>query len=165
MSFKLSKRLNKIVEMCDTVDTIIDVGTDHGKVAISIANKGLSKKVIAIDNKEGPLQSCEKNAKLFINNDNVEFKTLLSDGLNNLTVEDKKNELGIIITGIGYDNMKNILESINDYNFKYLILSPHTKIIELIKYLENINIEIVQQETLYDDEKYYYILKAKKKCV
>lgn len=157
MNLKLSKRLNKIVELCDPVDTIIDVGTDHGKVPIFLANLGIAKKVIAIDNKPGPLDACEKNAKLYINNPNVSFKTLLSNGLEKV---DNSIESGIIITGMGYDNIKSIIKNINDYNYKYLILSPHTKITELIKYVDSMKIKIVNQESVFEDDKYYYILKA-----
>ena len=159
MSLKLSKRLSKIVDLCEPVDTIIDVGTDHGKVPITIANLGLSKNVIAIDNKPGPLDACRKNAELFITNKDVIFKPLLSDGLDKI---DKGIESGIIITGIGFDNMKDIIKDINEYNFKYLILSPHTKITELIKLLSTLNIDVIEQTNVFEDDKYYYIIKAVK---
>ena len=159
MSIKLSKRLSKIVDLCEPVDTIIDVGTDHGKVPITIANLGLSKNVIAIDNKPGPLDACRKNAELFITNKDVIFKPLLSDGLDKI---DKGIESGIIITGIGFDNMKDIIKDINEYNFKYLILSPHTKITELIKLLSTLNIDVIEQTNVFEDDKYYYIIKAVK---
>ena len=159
MSIKLSKRLSKIVELCDPVDTIIDVGTDHGKVPITIANLGISKNVIAIDNKPGPLEFCKKNAELYLKNKNVNFKSQLSDGLEKV---DKNIESGIIISGIGFDNMKEIIQDINEYNFKYMILSPHTKITELIKYLSTLDILVTEQENVFEDNKYYYIIKVVK---
>lgn len=159
MSIKLSKRLSKIVELCEEVNTIIDVGTDHGKVPITLANLGISQNVIAIDNKIGPLETCKNNAKNNITNKNVNFETLLSNGLDKIS---KSDEVGIIITGIGYDNMKEILHNINDYNYKYLILSPHTKVNELIKYLDELKITIIEQVNVFEDDKYYYILKAVK---
>lgn len=159
MSIKLSKRLLEVVNLCDPCDTIIDVGTDHGKVPINIANMGICKSVIAIDNKKGPLKSCEENAKKYIINKNVQFKTILSDGI---TKVDKNIECGIIITGVGFDNMKEMLKDINDYNFKYLILSPHTKINELFKLLSIKNIIIVNENVVLDNDKYYHIVKAVK---
>ena len=157
MSLKLSKRLAKIVEMCENVDTIVDVGTDHGKVPITLVNLGIAKNVIAIDNKNGPLDICKRNAEIYIQNKDVSFRTLLSNGINDVP---KNTETGIIITGIGFDNIKEIINNINEYNFKYLILSPHTKITELIKFLSNINIQIKSQESVFEDDKYYYIIKA-----
>ena len=159
MSIKLSKRLSKIIEMCEPVDTIIDVGTDHGKVPITIANLGVSKNVIAIDNKPGPLEICKKNAELYMTNENVCFKTLLSNGLDKV---DKSIESGIIISGIGFDNTKEIIKDINEFNFKYLILSPHTKVTELLKLLSTLNLVVNDQENVFEDDKYYYIIKAVK---
>lgn len=160
MNLKLSKRMKKIIELCEPCDTIIDVGTDHGKVAITVANINISNEVIAIDNKKGPLQNCENNAKLYLNNDSAKFTLLLGDGLTNV---DKKKEVGIIITGMGYDSIRQVLFNINEYNFKYLILSPHTKINELISYLDSIDLMICEQECVFEDEKYYYIIKVKRK--
>lgn len=160
MSLKLSKRIKKIIELCEPCDTIIDVGTDHGKVAITVANINISNEVIAIDNKKGPLQNCENNAKLYLNNDSAKFTLLLSDGLTNVN---KNKEIGIIITGMGYDNIRQVLFNIKEYNFKYLILSPHTKINELISYLDSIDLMICEQECVFEDEKYYYIIKVKRK--
>ena len=157
MSLKLSKRMMKIVELCDTCDTIIDVGTDHGKVPITIANLNLAKNVIAIDNKRGPLKACEENANLYLTNSNASFSTLLSEGL---TKVDKDIECGIIITGIGYDNMCEILSDINERNFKYLILSPHTKIDSLIEFLTNIGLKVETHVEMDEDKKHYHILKV-----
>ncbi len=157
MKLKLSKRLELIVKMCDCSDTIIDVGTDHGKVPITIANLGLAKNVIAIDNKKGPLETCDKNAKIFLNNKDVLFTTLLSEGLEKV---DKDIECGIIITGIGYDNMCEILSDINERNFKYLILSPHSKIDKFKEFLNDLNLKIIEENTIFEDKKNYSILKV-----
>ena len=157
MKLRLSKRMEEIVSLCEKVDTIVDVGCDHGKVAIGVANLNLSNSVIAIDNKIGPLNACIKNAEKYLISPHAEFKTILGSGIEKV---DKKVESGIIITGIGYDNMIDILSNINDYNYKYLILSPHTKITELIKYLDKVNIDITENKNVFEDEKYYYIIKG-----
>ena len=162
MKLKLSKRLEAIVNMCDYCDTIIDVGTDHGKVPIAIANLKLAKRVIAIDNKEGPLKSCRENARLFLTNDDVKFETLLSEGLSKV---EKDIECAILITGIGYDNMKEILDDIDERKYKYLILSPHTKVDKFIEFLQSKNIKIVENRQLFEDKKNYNILKAVRNVV
>ena len=157
MSIKLSKRLMTIVEMCEPCDTIIDVGTDHGKVPIEIANRGFANNVIAIDNKVGPLEICKNNADLYIENKKCHFYTLLSDGLEKV---DKSIETGIIITGLGFDTISKMLLNINEYNFKYLILSPHTKVTELIKLIDELKLKIFEQKNVFEDDKYYYIFKV-----
>lgn len=148
--------------MCDYCDTIIDVGTDHGKVPIAIANLKLAKRVIAIDNKEGPLKSCRENARLFLTNNDVKFETLLSEGLSKV---EKDIECAILITGIGYDNMKEILDDIDERKYKYLILSPHTKVDKFIEFLQSKNIKIVENRQLFEDKKNYNILKAVRNVV
>ena len=148
--------------MCDYCDTIIDVGTDNGKVPIAIANLKLAKRVIAIDNKEGPLKSCRENARLFLTNDDVKFETLLSEGLSKV---EKDIECAILITGIGYDNMKEILDDIDERKYKYLILSPHTKVDKFIEFLQSKNIKIVENRQLFEDKKNYNILKAVRNVV
>lgn len=159
MGIKLSKRMKMIVSLCDYCDTIIDVGTDHGKVAITVANLNLAKNVIAIDNKKGPLKACEENAKFYLTNHTVNFTTLLSNGLSMI---DKDNECGIIITGIGFDNMCEILNDITERNFKYLILSPHTKINSMIEFVKNQGLKIIYNVELEEDNKHYNILKIVK---
>ena len=58
--------------------------------------------------------------------------------------------------------MKEIIKDINEFNFKYLILSPHTKVTELLKLLSTLNLVINEQENVFEDDKYYYIIKAVK---
>ena len=157
MKLKLSKRMEMIVSLCEEVDTIIDVGTDHGKVAITVANLNISKKVIAIDNKIGPLNACKENAEKYLTTPHAKFETSLQNGIENI---EKNIECGIIITGIVYDNMIKILSNIADYNYKYIILSPHTKMPELIKFLDKVNIDITENKNVFEDNKYYYIIKG-----
>lgn len=158
MKLKLSDRMKLIVDMCEACDTIADVGTDHGKVAIAVANKFPTSKVIAIDNKKGPIEACIKNSLTYLENRN-NFTAIVSDGIKSL---DKSTEVGIIITGIGYDLMKEILQDINEYNFKYLVLSPHTKVNELVTFLESKNIKVIENNQITEDNKIYNIIKAKK---
>ena len=160
MKLHISKRLQLIIDMCEPCDTIVDVGTDHGKVAISLANLKISNTVIAIDNKIGPINTCKENAKMYLNDDSAKLLIEQSSGIETLN---KTTEYGIIITGIGYDNMREIISNINEYNFKYLILSPHTKITELIKYIEEKNMDVTEQKNIYEADKYYYIIKVKKR--
>lgn len=159
MGLKLSKRMETIVAMCDPTDTIVDVGTDHGKVAIAVANAKLANQVIASDINDKPLNACIENAKLYLDNNSFDFKTLVSDGLKGI---DKGIRCGIIIAGIGYDLICEILKDIDEYNFEYLILSPHTKQAEFVKFLQEKNLRVVEERTVYEDEKAYFIFKVRR---
>lgn len=157
MGLGLSKRMQAIVSMCDKVHTIVDVGTDHGKIAIEVANKGISKCVIATDINVKPLAACINNAKTYLENEDVDFKTLVSDGLEKI---DKSIETGIIIAGMGFDLICDILTNIDEYNYKYLILSPQTKQAEFVRFLQSKNLDVVEERTVYEDDKAYFIFKV-----
>lgn len=157
IGLKLSKRMDAIVDLCEPCETIIDVGTDHGKIAIEIANLGKSKHIIATDINEGPLLKCRDNVKKYLKVNDVIFETIICDGLKSI---DKTFNSEIIITGMGYDLICKILENIEEYNCKYLIVSPHTKIAEMIKFLDKKNFSIAEEKTVYEDNKAYFILKC-----
>lgn len=159
MKLKISKRMQTIVDMCDYSDIIVDVGTDHGKVPITIANSNKAKKIIATDINSEPLKQCEKNAKEYLINKNFDFNTLVCDGLSKI---DKNMACAIIISGMGYDLISNILSDIESYNFKYLIISPHTKINEFVRFISAKNLNIIEERTVYEDEKVYFIFKITK---
>lgn len=157
--FKLSKRLKAISDLCTEVDTIVDVGTDHGFVAIDLANKHIANTIIASDIKEGPLNSCKANIDKYLSDNSSKIELMLQDGISNI---DKNREIGVVIAGMGYDMMAKILSNIEEYNYKYLILSPHTKITELIKFLDKKSIKIIENKTVFEDDTCYFIVKVVK---
>ena len=68
----------------------------------------------------------------------------------------------IIISGIGFDLLKKILKNISAFNFKFLILSPQTKFIEFKNYLIENNLNIVDEEIVEENKKFYFIYKINK---
>ncbi len=53
---KLSKRLNKIAELVDFGDSVIDVGTDHGYVPNFLCENKISSDIIATDISKNSLE-------------------------------------------------------------------------------------------------------------
>lgn len=162
MAFKLSERLKTIVDLCDLCDTIVDIGTDHGFVPIALANKKMARHIIATDIKKSPIDTCKKNAKLYLEDKDFDFQTLVSDGLKDI---DKDKPISIIISGMGFDAIKSILENIEEYNYNYMILSPHTKQNEFMKFLTEKNLVIDTIKTVYEDDIAYFIYKVYSKKV
>ena len=76
---ELSKRLQAVVNLMPPMDTVCDVGCDHGYVAITFLQRGIVGHVIAMDVNAGPLEQAKKNAALFGVSDKLDFR--LSDGL------------------------------------------------------------------------------------
>ncbi len=50
----LSKRLSMILDLVEPCDTLADVGTDHGYLALEAILSGKAKQVIAADVRQGP---------------------------------------------------------------------------------------------------------------
>ena len=154
---KLTKRLKGIVDFTDEYDTIIDVGTDHGKVPITLANMGKAKNIIATDVNLEPLNVCKNNAKKYLLNKNFPISFIKTNGLLGI---DKNLDCEVIISGMGYDLIKDILNDINEYSIKELIISPHTKPNEFVKLVPKLGFNIIDIKTIFEDDKCYFVFKC-----
>ena len=156
---KISDRLKNIISLVDRVDTVADIASDHGIVPIELLNNNIVKYAIATDINEKPLLNLKNNIELYLNEDkrdNIELR--LGDGLKVIKYDEADI---IIVTGIGFDLMADILSDIEKYNFKYLILSSQSKFYEFRKFLHSKKLDIVDEIFMIEDEKEYFIIKAK----
>lgn len=170
MNIKKSKRIEKIVSLIDDkVDNVYDIACDHGYIGISAILSKKTKNVVFADIANDPLNSCKKNVDnlIYENNDlsedldNIHVDFRLGDGLNVLSEDENVDTL--IIAGIGYDLMIEILEDLDKYDIKTLILSVQSKVSDFRKYLENNNMNVVADEMIIESCKYYYIQKVRLK--
>ena len=138
----LSKRLQAICDLTPPNTKIIDVGTDHAYVPIYLA-KNKNCICLATDISE----NCIKKAKENIKDLNIETK--VTDGLNGINVKDEI----IIISGMGTSTIKKIIQNIKTND---LIISTHTHIPELKKYLKKKHYKIHKEKVI--KEKQYYII-------
>ena len=159
---KLSDRLNTIYEILiqnniDKNDIVADVCSDHGYIPIKLILDNITNKTIATDISKNSIDKIKNNIDLYFDKkDKNKIDIRVGDGLKILNYNDFDI---LIISGIGYDLMKNILKNIDKYNFKYLIVSPQTKIYDFRKYVLNNNLYIDNEKIVYEDNKYYFILK------
>lgn len=157
---KLSLRLNKICELVDNVDTIADVGCDHGKV---IAQLFLDNKIKYAYLSDISAPSVNKAKELLeeLNIDKNHYEIIVSDGFKDY----KANNIDLaIIAGMGGLEIKKILEE-NTVNISSLILGPNNNDVLLRKYLINNGYKIVADFVVKDMKKYYNIIKVVKgKC-
>ena len=65
MKLPISKRLLRCAELLPFCDTVADVGTDHGYLAIHLLQTGRCARVIASDLREKPLASAKINAAAY----------------------------------------------------------------------------------------------------
>lgn len=154
---ELSKRLKAVVELVTPGMRLADVGTDHGYIPIYLTEAGVIPSAIAMDINKGPLE----RAKEHIREHGLEGKiqTRLSDGLKNLQM----NEADCMIAaGMGGGLVIRILSEERDTagSLKELILQPQSEIDSVRKYLTEEGYRIVAEDMVYEDGKYYPMMKA-----
>lgn len=157
---ELSKRLNWILNIMDKCDVIMDVGTDHGYIAIELIKRNLADKVIASDINKDPLNKAKLNVSLEGLSNKIELR--LGGGLTPV----KENEVnGVLIAGMGGNLIRDILE--NDIkkvkNMDYLVLQPAQNPEVLREYLYISDYEIIDEDVCFDEGKYYEVFKVKYK--
>lgn len=152
---KLSNRLKKIAELVDFGATVIDVGTDHGYVPNFLCEKKISRDIIATDISKNSL---EKSIELTKKMGNEKFiRNILANGIV------KENRDNIIIAGLGGIQIAEIiLNSIEiSKSAKKLILQPMQKTNILRRELNIMGFEIIDEEIIFEDDRYFEIIIAK----
>lgn len=152
---KLSNRLKKIAELVDFGATVIDVGTDHGYVPNFLCEKKISRDIIASDISKNSL---EKSIELTREMDNEKYiRNILANGIV------KENRDNIIIAGLGGIQIAEIiLNSIEiARSAKKLILQPMQKTNILRRELNNMGFEIIDEEIIFEDDRYFEIIIAR----
>ena len=79
-----------------TGEKAVDVGTDHGYLAVYLVEQGICNSVIACDVNEMPLESARKTAEKAGLTDRV--TTILSDGLDSVHMEGVTD---VVMAGMG----------------------------------------------------------------
>lgn len=153
---KISKRLKQIASYVDDNSSIIDVGCDHALLSIYLLKNKKNIKVIASDIHEGPLQKAKENIKKYGLEDKIEVK--LANGLEKI---DTKTDT-VIIAGMGYLTIKDILENGNLDNIKTMILSVNDDFDLLKNFMKKIGFSITKEEIIEEHNKFYIIIKAVK---
>lgn len=156
---KLSPRLQHIAATITPGRRVADIGTDHGYIPIYLMENHLATHVIAMDINPGPLTRAEAHIKA--SNLQACIETRLSNGFSAL----HENEADIaVIAGMGGELMKSILENGSHVtgSLKELVLSPHSEIDIVRKFLHTIGFKIINEEMLTDEGKFYTIIKAVK---
>lgn len=156
---KLSKRLQKIADFVPKESTVADIGTDHGFIPVYLIENNISKKVIGTDISIGSLEKIIELIKKEDLEDYIEAR--LGDGLDILNPSEVDT---LIIAGMGgiligeiLENGKKVANSIQNY-----ILQPMVGAKELRKYLVNNSFQIIDEDLVFEEDKYYEVIFAKK---
>ena len=150
----LSYRLQAIADMVPEVQTLADIGTDHGYLPIALILDDRIKHGYAMDINRGPLGKAAENIKTYKLEEKID--TLLSNGLENLP----EGVECIVIAGMGGNLIRDIIEAYPEriLNRPELILSPHLDTEIVRKCIHNIGYHIVKEAYIKDQDKHYPII-------
>lgn len=154
---ELSLRLQAVADMVTEGRRVADIGCDHGYVSIYLCKEKRCPKVIAMDVKKGPLERARVNIDRYGLSDYIEIR--LSDGTSAL----QKGEVDtLLLSGMGGRLTIKILEQGLKRlgQFSELILQPQSEIFLVRAFLRQQGIEIVDENIVLEDGKFYPMIKA-----
>ncbi|MBO6280024.1 MAG: SAM-dependent methyltransferase [Bacilli bacterium] len=151
---KLSKRLQAIYDMVPS-GVVADVGSDHGKLIISLFENGVISKGYAIENKKGPFNTLKKALEEHHVENNI--TAMFSDGISELPSDVDI----VVIAGMGGQNVIDILKKNPGKlkNVKTIIVDAHNAIPEMRKQICKMGYVIADEDIVYEAKIYYEIIK------
>ena len=154
---KLSKRLTAIKEMVPS-GIAADVGSDHGKLIISLFEDKVILKGYGIENKKEPFN----RLKAAIEDAGVKehVTALFSDGVSELP-----NDVDVVvIAGMGGHLIVNILESHPEKlkNVKSIVVDAHNSVDKVRKSITSLGYFIKDEKVVFEDDIYYEIIRFDK---
>lgn len=145
----LSKRLASIKSFVESNDKIVDVGCDHGYLSIELYEKKICNSIIATDINKNALENAKKN----IRERNLNIRTVLTDGLKNISTKDYDT---VIISGMGTNTILHILNNKEKLkNVKKIILQSNNNRVELREEMQKIGYYLKDENIVYENKKYY----------
>lgn len=154
---QLSKRLQAVADLVTPGNRLADVGTDHGYVPIWLYEQGRIPSAIAMDLRQGPLNRAKEN--ILAHGLSADLETRLSDGLDRLLPGEADS---VVIAGMGGMLVKRILTQGQALlpSVQELILQPQSDLDVVREYLHNTGFVIVREDMVFEDGKYYPMMKA-----
>ena len=154
---RLSKRLQTIADFVKKGAVVADIGTDHAHIPIYLIKNNIISKAYACDINKGPLEKAKENINYY-GVKNIELR--LSNGLEKLKSDEADT---VIIAGMGGELIIDILEKGRRFfeSKRKFILSPHTKIDEVRKFLLSNGFEITKEDMCIDEGKFYTVMEVK----
>lgn len=153
----LSRRLEMLARMVTPGNRAVDVGCDHGFLAIRLIQQGICPHVLAMDVRRGPLAAASEHVEGCGLGAYIE--TRLSDGLWNMAAGEADTA---VCAGMGGPLMIQILrESMEKAKgMKELILQPQSELGAFRRFLRETGFRIVDEDAVREGGKYYFAMKA-----
>ena len=142
-------RLEAVFDIVPHAESIADIGTDHGYLAVELIVRGKAKHVIAGDVHKGPLESAKSYVVSRGLSDVIDCR--LGDGLQ---VTQKGELNGAICCGMGGFLMRDIVEE-GPEPLEFYVLQPQNGQAELRQYMVEKGYRIVKEIIMKDMGKMY----------
>ena len=155
---KLSRRLALVAESVSGIETMADIGTDHGALPIMLVKSGRCQKAIASDINKGPVDIVTVRVGVARLNEKIEIRK--GNGLKIL----KPGEVQlIVIAGMGGALISEILGASYDVCQRddvKLILQPNIEPGVVRRWLIKNSFQITREDLVYDQGKFYEMMWA-----
>lgn len=154
----ISSRLDQVVKMVPKCSAVADIGTDHGYVLIALLKRNRITRGIASDNKKKPLEKAMMNAREEGVASHLDFR--LGSGLETLKPDEVN---GAVIAGMGGILIQDLITSAPEVvrSLDFLLLQPAQNPEILRKFLYENHFEILDEEMIKEDRRYYEYLMVK----
>ncbi|MCM1990809.1 tRNA (adenine(22)-N(1))-methyltransferase [Oceanirhabdus seepicola] len=154
---EISRRLDEIINMIDKCESLADIGTDHGYLAIKAIKTSKVKRAIASDINKGPLMKAQKNIEKYNINENIECR--LGSGLETLNIGEVDC---IVIAGMGGNLIRDILLKSSEIakSTTQAILQPTQNPEVLRKFLVENGYRILEENLCIDNNIFYEMIKV-----
>lgn len=155
--FSLSPRLQTVAQMVPPGTSLVDVGTDHGRLPVWLIQHGVVTRALATDLRPGPLSRAKELAARWGIGSALSFQ--LCDGL---TAVDPRDAQVVTICGMGGETIADILraEAWTKGPGHLYILQPMTGVDGLRRYLSENGFAIRREELVEEGRTLYVILLA-----
>ena len=141
----LSKRLETISEMLLKGEVVFDCGSDHALLPCFLVQNDICQKAYAADLHIGPLNQAKANISRLHLEDKIE--TILSDGLDKMPDDVSV----VVIAGMGYYTVHDILEKANLNNLKQIVVQVNRNVDKLRAYISDKNYTITNERIVKDN--------------
>lgn len=154
---QLSRRLKAIADMVTEGNRLVDVGCDHGYLPVYLMLNHKISGAIATDVGKGPLERAQEHIAQYGMSQYIEAR--LCDGLKGVRSGEGDT---LVIAGMGGPLMEKILTEGSEAlpGFQELILQPQSDIPHFRHFLMDYGFQIIQEEMILEDGKYYPMMKA-----
>ncbi len=158
MKIELSKRLQAVADLVSPGMRLADIGTDHAYIPIYLMENEKIPQAIAMDINKGPLERAEEHIKA--HGLEHQIQTRLSDGMAKLQAGEADCA---VIAGMGGALMIKILEEGRKtaLQLQELVLQPQSELEKFRMYLLENGYRVLAEDMVYEDGKYYPMMKVK----